>query len=152
MPAHRLNRVAPVLLAGALLSTACGSPTAPTARAANPTMTLGTIGASQPPLAAQVPGQSWQDFAARGWACRPVPSAPGLTQCSHPHQGFPSLDPEAHRPPTFTFLLWNGEEFLGQVLLIRSDLYQGQTCRATGDPYRLIGAVGYNECLHPAGH
>jgi hypothetical protein len=140
-----------LVFACALLCAACQTPTAPSPDAANQPVTLGTLGPTESQLAAEAAGLSPEDFAARGWACRPVPSVPTWTQCSHPNQGFPAIPPPADRPPTFTFLLWDGGNFLGQVLLIRSDLYRGQICQSTGQPYRFIAPVGYNECLHPAG-
>jgi hypothetical protein len=48
-------------------------------------------------------------------------------------------------------LVFDNGVFSGTDLLIRSDLYNGQECRATGAPYRFIARIGYNECLHPAG-
>lgn len=151
MSAPRLKVIATLVFACALLGAGCQTPTGPTTGAANQPVTLGTLGPSESQLAAKAVGLSPQDFAARGWACRSVPSAPTLTQCSPPHQGFPVIPPPDDRPPTFTFLLWDGGNFLGQVLLIRSDLYQGQICQSTGQPYRFIALVGYNECLHRAG-
>jgi hypothetical protein len=41
--------------------------------------------------------------------------------------------------------------FIGTQIGIRADLYQGQICGATGEPYIFRPPIGYYECLHPAG-
>jgi hypothetical protein len=151
MSAPRLKVIATLVVACALLGAGCQTPTGPTTGAASQPVTLGILSPSESQLAANAVGLSPEDFAARGWACRPVPSNPAWTQCSRPHQGFPVIPPPDDRPATYNFLLWDGADFLGQVLLIRSDLYRGQTCQSTGQPYRFIALVGYYECLHPAG-
>jgi hypothetical protein len=60
----------------------------------------------------------------------------------------PGPPPPADRPPTFTLLVFDNGVFIATDLLIRSDLYNGQECRATGAPYRFIARIGYYECLH----
>jgi hypothetical protein len=151
MSAPRLKVIATLVFASALLGAACQTPTGPTAGAADQAVLSNTFGLSPSQLAAAAGGPSPDVLGARGWACRPVPSIPTWTQCSHPNQGFPVIPPPDDRPPTYNFLLWEGGNFLGQVLLIRSDLYRGQICQSTGQPYRFIALVGYYECLHPAG-
>lgn len=151
MPVSCVKVVAPLACACALAVAACQSPTRPTAIAANDPVAMGAPGPSQSQPVAQAAGLRPEDFVARGWACRPVPSNPAWTQCSRPHQGFPVIPPPDDRPATYNFLLWDGADFLGQVLLIRSDLYRGQICQSTGQPYRFLALVGYYECLHPAG-
>jgi hypothetical protein len=152
MPACCLKVIATLVFAGALLSTACESPTGPAASATNQPVTLRTLGPSQSQLAAEAVGQSPQDFEARGWDCRPSP-IPNRVSCSPPNQMHPLLlpgpPPPADRPPTFTLLLFDNGVFIGTDLLIRSDLYRGQQCNATGAPYRFISRIGYYECLHP---
>jgi len=142
-----LKVAATLAVVGALLGTACESPTGPTTDITN-RATLGSSGPLQSQLFAEASGLSPEQLAARGWACRPVPSNPALTQCSPPHQGFPTVPPPDDRPPSYTILLWDGAGFIGQVLLIRPDLYQGQICESTGQPYRYIALVGYYECTH----
>jgi hypothetical protein len=63
----------------------------------------------------------------------------------------PGPPPPADRPPTFSLLVFDNGVFIGTDLLIRSDLYRGQLCNATGAPYRFISRIGYYECLHPTG-
>jgi hypothetical protein len=151
MSAPRLKVIAHLVFACALLGTACESPTRPTASAANQPVTLGTVGPSPSQLAAEAVGLSPQDFVARGWDCRPTP-IPNRVSCSPPNQMHPLLlpgpPPPADRPPTFTLLVFDNGVFIATDLLIRSDLYNGQECSATGAPYRFIARIGYYECLH----
>jgi hypothetical protein len=151
MPACYLKVVATPLFACALLGAACESSIRPTPSATNQAATVGMLGPSQPRLFAEAAGLSPQELAARGWTCRPVPSNPALTQCVSPNQGFPVVPPPDDRPPTYTVFLWDGATFVGQVLLIRPDLYQGQICPSTGQPYRFIALAGYYECTHRVG-
>jgi len=140
--------MAALVFVSALLGSACASPTDPTANAPVQSTMSGTFGAE---LVAGASSPSPQDLAAQGWWCRPVPSDPTKTQCSPPNQGFPIAPPPDDRPPSYSILLWDAEGFLGQVVLIRPDLYHGQICKAYGQPYRYIALVGYYECLHPVG-
>lgn len=149
MRVHRSRVVPALIMACALLGAACDSPTTPATTAAMQPAMAATFGAE---LGTEAAGLTPQILAERGWSCRAVPSNPALTQCSHPGQGFPAIPPPADRPATYTFLLWDTEGFLGQVLLIRPELYQGQTCRSTGQPWGYIALVGYHECLHRVGN
>lgn len=94
------------------------------------------------------------DLVANGWACRITPTGDRYI-CSHPNQGFPvfGVPPPADRPSTFTFLTFGlTGNFIGTEILIRTDLYSGQPCESTGQPYILRAAVGYYECVHTAGN
>jgi hypothetical protein len=152
MPVPCRKVIAPLVFACALAGAACQTPTGPTASAANQPIALGTLGPAQSQLAAEAVGLSPQDLAARGWDCRPTP-IPNRVSCSPPNQMHPLLlpgpPPPADRPPTFTLLVFDNGVFIGTDLLIRSDLYRGQQCNATGAPYRFISRIGYYECLHP---
>lgn len=147
--ARLLNGTAAVLTC-ALACTGCGSPIGPTARAGQSALSTAapTVDGSQnaAEAAALTPG----DFAARGWECRPSP-VPGRIVCSRPNQGFPTVPPPADRPPTFTLLVWQDGSFAGTLLLIRPDLYQGQICESTGQPFIFRSVIGYYECLHTVG-
>jgi hypothetical protein len=94
------------------------------------------------------------ELVARGWDCfqPPIPNPPSV--CSRPNQGRPTIanPPPDDRPATFTFLLFDGAgSFLGPNILIRTDLYNGQLCESTGQPYTFRGAIGYYECIHTVG-
>ena len=86
----------------------------------------------------------------RGWTCR-QPPIPNRVICSRPNQGFPVAGnpPPADRPATFTFLAFDGAgAFIGTQLMIRSDLYQGQRCGPSEEPFILRAPIGYYECVH----
>ena len=93
------------------------------------------------------------DMEERGWTCVAAPTIPNRVTCSPPNQGHPVLLPgpplPPDRPATFQLLVFDSGVFVGTDLLIRSDLYRGQTCRAFGGSYRFLARIGYYECLHP---
>ncbi len=92
------------------------------------------------------------DLTNRGWTCF-TPPVPNRIVCSHPNQGFPVVGnpPPADRPATYQFFLFDGAgNFVGPEFLIRTDLYKGQICEATGEPYVFVPIIGYYECVHPA--
>ena len=154
MPACHLKVIATLVFGCGLAGAACQAPTRPTESAANQPITLGMLGSPQSHLAAEAAGLSLEDVAARGWDCRPTP-IPNRVSCSAPNQMHPLLLPGPPGPgegqPTFTLLIFDNGVFVGTDLLIRSDLYRGQLCNATGAPYRFISRIGYYECLHPTG-
>lgn len=129
--------------AACALAIGCGgSPAAPSTAAAAPNQTELAIAAGLTPT----------DLVARGWTCGPTPFATTIG-CSKKDFPTPGVPPPADRPASFTALLFNADgTFVGTVILIRSDLYQGQICESTGQPYILRTFVGYYECLHTVGH
>jgi hypothetical protein len=89
----------------------------------------------------------------RGWTCFPPP-VPNRIVCSHPNQGFPTIadPPPADRPASFTFKVFDGTgRFVGTEILLRTDLYKGQICESTREPYVFVPVIGYYECVHTAG-
>jgi len=93
------------------------------------------------------------DLENRGWICF-APPVPNRIVCSRPNQGFPTVGtpPPADRPATFTFLVFDGNgRFVGTEVLIRTDLYEGQLCESTRQPYVFVPVIGYYECVHTAG-
>ena len=145
----RLGCVVAILgLIGA--ATGCGD----TANPVRPTAPAGASGIET--LAAQPSGAALSptDLENRGWACFPPP-VPNRIVCSRPNQGFPTVGnpPPADRPASFTFLVFDGNgRFTGTEVLIRTDLYAGQLCESTGQPYVFVPVIGYNECVHTVGH
>ena len=94
------------------------------------------------------------DLTERGWTCFQPPVQPVRTICSHPNQGLPvvSTPPPPNRPPTYNLFRFDASgTFLGSVHLIRTDLYNGQSCQPSGDPYAFVSIIGYYECLHTVG-
>jgi hypothetical protein len=128
----------------------------------------GTSAATAETPAAATPGSAFQmasehenamaghltptDLINRGWSCfQPVPNR---MVCSHPNQGFPTVGtpPPDNRPATFTFFVFDAtNRFVGTELLLRTDLYNGQLCESTGQPYDFVPIIGYYECVHTAG-
>ena len=135
------------------LVTACSqSPASPTAPSVTPVSmaTVPTAAVS----GAHGTNQSWEDFQARGWNCRtPVP---GVAVCSPPGQplpvvAIPPAQPPADRPETVVLKRWRNDVFDANVLLIRPEIYNGQRCESTGQPYTYVGVLGYFECAHIVG-
>ena len=98
---------------------------------------------------AQAGGPTPTTLVAAGWDCFQTPPfvVPARIVCANPGLGRPvpgNLDPPpAYTLPTFDL---NGN-YLGKVHLVRADLYSGQSCEPTGDPYVFRVAIGYFECL-----
>ena len=94
------------------------------------------------------------DFKAHGWNCRTP--APGVVVCSPPGQPLPAVaippaQPPADRPPTVMLKRWRDDVFDANVLLIRPEIYTGQHCESTGQPYLYVTVLGYFECAHTVG-
>lgn len=146
-----LRRVMRARLAAAVaaftLATACSqTPTSPD------TATVATAAASS----AKGTSQSWQEFEERGWTCRTPNNGP-VTVCSPPNQPLPTVaippaQPPADRSQTVMLKRWRNGAFDANVLLIRPEIYNGQLCESTGQPYTYIGILGYFECAHIVGN
>ena len=145
----RWARLAAVVAACALLTACSQTPTSPTIPTATPAGTETAVSS------AHGTSQGWQDFEARGWNCRtPVPA---VTVCSPPGQplpvvAIPPAQPPADRPETVMLKRWRTDVFEANVLLIRPEIYNGQPCESTGQPYVYIGVLGYFECAHIVGN
>lgn len=142
------GRMAGVFAACVIASGCSQAPTSPTSSA--------TAAGTPAGLAAHDNGQSWQDFAARGWSCRTPNNGPA-TVCSPPNQplpvvAIPPAQPPADRPETVLLKRWRNGVFEANVLLIRPEIYNGQPCQPTGQPYTYIAVLGYFECAHMVGN
>ena len=136
------------------LGAACSQlPTSPSSAAGRPaTSALVETGAA---FSAQNNGQSWQDFQARGWNCRTPNNGP-VTVCSPPNNPLPAIaippaQPPDDRPQTVTLKRWRNGVFEANVLLMRPEIYNGQRCESTGQPFSYIVVLGYFECAHTVG-
>lgn len=139
-------------LTAAGLAVGCsGTPTAPTP-AVPPAAVAGVPGVGGG-IEVLATGVTPADLTTRGWECRVPPPYPDRIVCRAPNQSFPSpAVPVDQRPPTFTALVFqNTGAFIGTLIGLRADLYQGQVCGPTGEPYIFRPPIGYYECLHPAG-
>src|SRR5438045_8047020 len=78
-----------------------------------------------------------------GWTCFNEPTAPRIV-CSDPGHGRPVIPAPPDRPATYNFKLFSLDgTFIGTSHLIRDDLYQGQPCPQTDDPYVHITVIDY---------
>ena len=95
-------------------------------------------------------GLTPDELKAHDWSCRLTPA--GTTACSPPGRGLPAFGAPADRPPTYLVHVFDTatSEYLGYGRMIRTDLYQGQICPSTGDPYIELAHLGYFECFNPA--
>ena len=136
-------------VAGCALAMACGqAPTSPS----NPPVSPVSTAAGSTGLSAQEVNQSWQFLQAHGWNCR-TPGGGPTTVCSPPGQplpvpAFPPAVPPDDRPPTVMLKRWINGVFDANVLLIRPEIYNGQDCGSTGEPYVYAAILGYYECAH----
>ena len=148
--------MAGVLCAGALVGSACGrdgamganSVVEPSAIAASGG--TGSGGGATEDLMAQSGRLTPAELIKRGWSCRVTPV--GTTACSPPGRGLPVFGAPEDRPPSYLVHVFDTatNEYLGFGRMIRTDLYEGQTCPSTGATYNYLPHIGYYECFNPA--
>jgi hypothetical protein len=146
--------MAGVLCVGALIGSACGRDTAtgasavvgPSAVAAEAEASSGAAGGG---ATAQSGGLTPTELMERGWSCRVTPV--GNTACSPPGRGLPVFGAPEDRPPSYLVhvFITATSEYLGFSRMIRTDLYQGQTCPSTSAAYTHLPHIGYYECFNP---
>jgi hypothetical protein len=141
--------VASVLCAGALIGSACGretitSPNAVTGSTA-PVTGTGFLAALE---GTQTFGLAPSELIDRGWSCRVTPV--GTTACSPPGRGLPVFGAPGDRPPSYLVHVFDTatSEYLGFGRMIRTDLYEDQTCPSTGAAYTYLPHIGYYECFN----
>ena len=140
-------------LAACAFAAACSqTPNAPTIPGVSPAGTADAAAAS----ASQGTNQGWQDFQARGWHCRTPNNGP-VTVCSPPGQPLPAIaippaQPPADRPNTVLLKRWRNGVFEANVHLVRPEIYNGQSCESTDQPYSFIAVLGYYECARIVGN
>jgi hypothetical protein len=98
---------------------------------------------------AQSGGLTPAELIERGWSCRVTPV--GTTACSPPGRSLPVFGAPEDRPPSHLLHVFDTatSEFLGFARMIRTDLYEGQTCPSTGAAYVYLPHIGYYECFNP---
>jgi hypothetical protein len=125
------------LLVLAVAVAACSSPTASTDAyapiATNP---------------AELKGTTLDGLRNAGWDCQPR-GALGTISCAPPGIGLPPIPPlgEAGRPVYQLAVFQPDGTPFGTAHFLRADLYHGQTCAFTGQPFVLRAIIGYYECL-----
>ncbi len=109
--------------------------------------TVALVGATA--KSAQAQGVTPETLAAAGWDCFQTPPliVPPRIVCANPGLGRP-FPGNPNPPPAYTLPTFDlGGTYLGKVHLVRVDLYTGQPCDPSGDPYVFRSAIGYYECL-----
>jgi hypothetical protein len=109
--------------------------------------TVAFVGATA--KSAQAQGVTPETLAAAGWDCFRTPPliVPPRIVCANPGLGRP-FPGNPNPPPAYTLPTFDlGGTYLGKVHLVRVDLYTGQPCDPSGDPYVFRSAIGYYECL-----
>jgi hypothetical protein len=149
--------MAGVLCAGALIGSACGRDTSMGANSVIGPSAVAPIdgtgsGAATGSVMAQSGGLTPAELIDRGWSCRVTPV--GTTACSPPGRGLPVFGAPEDRPPSYLVHVFDTatSEYLGFGRMIRTDLYEGQTCPSTGATYTYLPHIGYYECFNPAGN
>jgi hypothetical protein len=100
-------------------------------------------------MPARADGLTPATLTAAGWDCFQTPPfvVPPRIVCANPGVGRP-IPGNPDPPPAYTLPTFDlGGNYLGRVHLVRADLYRGQSCEPTGDPYVFRAAIGYFECL-----
>jgi len=96
---------------------------------------------------ARAQGPTPEMLSAAGWVCFQPPVNPPSIVCANPGLGRPfpgNPDP----PPAYTLVRFDLDgNYLARVHLIRADLYGGQPCGPSGDPYVFNPRIGYFECV-----
>jgi hypothetical protein len=72
--------------------------------------------------------------------------------CAPPGIGLPPIPPlgEDGRPVYQLAVFTPDGTPVGTAHFVRADLYQGQTCAFTGQPFVFRAIIGYYECFNPA--
>ena len=81
------------------------------------------------------------------WDCQQ--RVPGLISCAPPGIGLPPIPSlgENGRPAYQIAVFALDGTSVGTAHFLRADLYHGQTCAFTGQPYVLRALIGYSECF-----
>ena len=138
-----LSRIAPApVLVLAFAAGACSSPpTAPSDAGAQAVTNL-TTGQLE------LRGTTLESLRDANWDCQPR-GALGTISCAPPGIGLPPIPPlgENGRPVYHLAVFRPDGTPFGTAHFVRADLYHGQTCVFTGQPFVLRAIIGYYECL-----
>jgi len=120
---------------------ACSSPTASSGGGANPSIAMSE---------AELQGQSLDRLRNANWDCQQ--RGPSAIACAPPGIGLPPIPPlgENGRPVYELAIFALDGTRLGTTHFVRADLYQGETCAFTGEPFVLRAIIGYYECFRAA--
>jgi hypothetical protein len=101
--------------------------------------------------AAELRGATLDHLRNANWDCQQ--RGPTFISCAPPGVGLPPIPPlgENGRPVYQLAVFGLDGTPVGTAHFVRADLYHGQTCAFTGQPFVLRAVIGYYECLKPAG-
>jgi hypothetical protein len=92
-------------------------------------------------------GVTPETLSAAGWTCFQPPVGPPRIVCANPGLGRP-IPGNPDPPPQYTLVRFDLDgTYDAKVHLIRADLYAGQPCGTSGDPYVFSPRIGYFECV-----
>jgi hypothetical protein len=130
--------VAAPLLCLALAIGACSSPTAPTDAPAVPNLATDQL---------ELQGTTLDGLRNANWDCQQ--RGPSFISCAPPGIGLPPIPSlgENGRPVYDLAVFTLDGTPVGTAHFRRADLYQGQTCAFTGQPFVLRAIIGYYECF-----
>ena len=142
MRARQMTMRAHLFALGAALTVACGGgdggPVAPQQHATGP------LTASQ----AQLQGTTLDRLRSANWDCQQ--RGPSGISCAPPGIGLPPIPSlgENGRPVYHLAVFALDGTPRGSAHFLRADLYHGQTCAFTGQPFVLRAIIGYYECFN----
>lgn len=99
--------------------------------------------------AANGEGVTHEQLAAQGWTCVRHPfAAPIWIRCLPPGVGVP-IPGSSDIRPTYSYLQFDlsSGAFVGTGHIIRGDLYHGQPCGPSGDPYVYLPGIDSYDCV-----
>lgn len=102
------------------------------------------------PEAAELRGTTLDGLRNANWDCQQ--RGPTFISCAPPGVGLPPIPSlgEDGRPLYHLAVFGLDGTPVGSAHFVRADLYHGQTCAFTGQPFVLRAIIGYYECLKPA--
>jgi hypothetical protein len=125
----------------ALIAAACSDSSPPTAPA--DADALASLAAVQTTLQ----GAPLERLQNANWDCQQ--RVPGRIVCAPPGMGLPPIPPlgQNGRPVHKVFVFALDGTPMGSATFLRSDLYHGQTCVFTEQPFVFRPIIGYYECF-----
>jgi hypothetical protein len=138
-PAVPLPHIAVALLL--FLAVAAGGCSSPTGSADRDAAT------NLPTSPAELQGTTLDGLQSAGWDCQQ--RTPSSISCAPPGIGLPPIPPlgESGRPVYELAVFTVDGTPLGTAHFLRADLYHGQTCAFTGEPFVFRARIGYYECF-----
>lgn len=96
---------------------------------------------------AELQGATLDHLLRANWDCQQ--RVPGRIACAPPGIGLPPIPPlgEAGRPVHRVAVFTLDGTPIGTAHFLRADLYHGQTCAFTGQPFVFRALIGYYECF-----